>query len=229
MTGTPLLLGPIAFGDFEVPERIGFGGAQRLVVHTLPGGARVIDAMGRDDADLVWSGVFSGPDAAERGRLLDVLRVVGAPLPLSWDAFLYTVVIARFDAIYSSPWWVPYRITCKVIQDEAQTPVVAAVDLLSSVLGDIASAASGGFDLTAAQTALAVPGATTAGTAANAAAQATIVSAQGTLDANLASAGGNLQGMGISGTVAATGQLASLSAARGYLARAQTNLANAQP
>ena len=53
MAGT-LLLGPVLFRDFELPGQITWGGKQRLAVHHLPGGRRVIDAMGRDDAAIVW-------------------------------------------------------------------------------------------------------------------------------------------------------------------------------
>src|SRR5690242_17085448 len=87
MSDIVLVLGPVAFSDFEVPERIRFGGAQRLTVHKLPGGARVIDALGPDDTELGWSGIFAGPDATERALLLDQLRVRGAVLPLkSWNS-----------------------------------------------------------------------------------------------------------------------------------------------
>ena len=70
MPGTPML-GPVVFRDFEVPERINLGGRQRLAVHMLPGGGRVVDAMGPDDAPIRWSGTFSGVDAAERVRMLE--------------------------------------------------------------------------------------------------------------------------------------------------------------
>ena len=69
-----LLLGPVVFQDFELPGWVRFGGAQRLAVHQMPGGARVIDMLGRDDAEICWSGVFSGSDAPERARLIDLMR-----------------------------------------------------------------------------------------------------------------------------------------------------------
>jgi hypothetical protein len=59
MSDIVLVLGPVAFSDFEDPERIRFGGAQRLAVHKLPGGARVIDALGPDDTEIGWSGIFA--------------------------------------------------------------------------------------------------------------------------------------------------------------------------
>jgi hypothetical protein len=228
MSATPVILGPVAFQDFEVPERINFGGAQRLAVHRLPGGVRVIDAMGRDDADLIWSGTFSGPDAGDRARLLDLLRAQGLPLVLSWDAFVYTVVIARFEANYTSPWWIPYRIACTVAEDEAQAVMAVAADLLGGVTEDLAAAAAG-IDVSGSQAAIAVPGAAIAGTAANTAALAAVATDRNALEANLAAAAIGLQSEDLPAALAATGQIASLAVARGYLARAQTNLANVQP
>lgn len=224
---SPLLLGPVAFDGFEVPGRLGFGGAQRLAVHRLPGGGRVVDALGRDDADLGWSGVFAGPDAAERARMLDALRVAGGPLTLSWDAFLYTVVIARFEASYASPWWIPYRIVCTVLRDEASAVVQAAGALLDGVLADVGVAA-GGVDVSAVQTALAVSGAAVAGSAAQAAALAALGSVQATVQADMDAAGAALMAAAdLPSAAAAAGQLAQLADARGYVARAQVNLANA--
>src|SRR5689334_14980148 len=63
-----LLIGPVLLEAFELPARVGWGGRQRMAVHRLPGGRRVIDAMGRDDADIAWTGVFTGSDAVARAR-----------------------------------------------------------------------------------------------------------------------------------------------------------------
>lgn len=125
----PLILGPIALHGFEVPETITIGGAQRLAIHRLPGGARVIDALGPDDADIVWSGIASGPEAAARIRTLDTLRRAGLPLPLAWDANAYTVVVSNFEADTVNPYWIPYRISCAVLRDDTALPLSAAVDV----------------------------------------------------------------------------------------------------
>ena len=118
-----LVLGPVVFQGFEVPERLRFGGRQRLAVHVLPGGGRVVDAMGADEAPLRWSGVFSGPEAAARVRLLERLRRDGAVLPLSWEGWRYLVVIEVFEAEATNPAWIPYRV---------QACVVAAGDAVAS-------------------------------------------------------------------------------------------------
>jgi hypothetical protein len=223
---TQLVLGPVVFGGFEIPERINFGGAQRLAVHRLPGGARVIDAMGRDDAEIAWSGIFAGADAGLRARLLDVLRTEGTVLPLTWDTFLYSVVIARFEAQFSAPWWIPYRITCTVLQDEAQALVTAGVNLLASVTGDLL-AAGAGFDTSAPLAAIGVDGATTAGTGAQADALASLQSTQSGLSTALAGAGGGLASSDLGQLASTTGNMAQLANARGYLNRAVVNLGNA--
>lgn len=125
----PLILGPVALYGFEVPETITIGGAQRLAIHRLPGGARVIDALGPDDADIAWSGIASGPEAVARIRTLDTLRRAGLPLPLAWDANAYTVVISNFEADTVNPHWIPYRISCAVLRDDTALPLSAAVDM----------------------------------------------------------------------------------------------------
>lgn len=121
MSGAPVL-GPVAFEGYEVPERIRIGGRQQLAVHNLPGGGRVIDAMGPDEAPIEWSGVFSGPSAAERVRALERLRRSAETLDLSWDGWRYSVVIEEFTAEVTSPWWIPYEIRLCVVPDEGLGP-----------------------------------------------------------------------------------------------------------
>ncbi len=247
MSNIALLLGPVLFQGFEVPERIGFGGRQRMAVHDLPGGARVIDALGRDDTPVVFGGVLSGPDASLRAHEIDLLRAQGAPLPLTWDSYFYTVVIADFRATYTRANWIPYRIVCTVLRDEAEALVQTGLTLLTQSTADLGSAASllgGSVDLTGANAALAAPGATTLGTGAYSAAQSAlagtqsavsgaITTAEGTLGPIAAGgfAGGDAAGgiAALGGATGAAGQLAALSAAQGYLGRTATNLANASP
>ncbi len=239
-----LLLGPVAFRDFEIPSRINFGGAQRLAIHKLAGGARVIDSLGRDDADITFSGTFSGSDATLRARLLDELRSSGLTLPLTWDVFFYTVVIGKFQADYQNSGWIPYHVTCTVLRDEASALIETAVSLAANALSDIGTALSlaapGGIDLTPAQTALSAPGATVRDTGAYVSAQTAVAGVQASLSQAVATAEGTLTGAGpftagpaaagvagLTGATAASQQLASLTAAQGYLGRTSVNLANA--
>lgn len=115
----PVTLGPLVFQDYEVPERIPFGGQQRLVTHKLPGGDRITDAMGRDDAPIAWSGYFSGPGAMDRARQLDALRVAGDVLPLTWGGLYYSVQIESATLDYKYGSWIPYHISCCILRDEA--------------------------------------------------------------------------------------------------------------
>jgi hypothetical protein len=110
-----LQLGPLSFQDFEVPARLRFGGKQRLVVHVLPGGDRVVDVMGADEGPISWSGVFSGPVARERAAILDGLRRAGDPLLLSWSGSSYTVIVEAFEADAVNPAWIPYRLSVCVV------------------------------------------------------------------------------------------------------------------
>lgn len=224
-----LLLGPVSFQGFELPARIGFGGGQRLAVHVLPGGARVIDAMGRDDADIVWSGVFSGPDAADRARLLDAMRADGAVLSLAWDAFCYLVLISSFEAAYEQANWVPYRISCTVVQDQAQSVDVALASLVTGLLSDLAVAAGYGVNAVSATVALGVAGATAPGTAAYAQALGAMGQTTARIHAGMATAGGTLLAAPDPASAAtAAGTLATLADARGYAGRSYANLTNAE-
>lgn len=218
-----LVLGSVAFRDFEVPERIVFGGTQKLAVHELPGGGRVIDVMGAQNADLVWSGVFSGADAAERVRLLDGLRLLAAEVPLSWDVFAYTVIIERFEAEYTNPWWIPYHLVCKIVQDPVADMVAFGATLVSQVVSDLAVAATS-VSLGAAQSAVAVPGAGTQGSAANVVAVGAISSGQQDIETQMSAAGQTLGSGSLGDSVSACGTLAGLSVARGYAGRAAATL-----
>lgn len=145
MDGDALLLGSVLFQAFEVPAWVRFGGRQRLAVHALPGGGRVVDALGFDEGDLAWSGAFSGPDAGLRAQTLDELRRTGQPLLCAWGGWAYQVVIAEFEAQSAGPWWVPYRLRLLVLYDASRPPVAA--DLALDGVDDVAQAGALGVSL----------------------------------------------------------------------------------
>ena len=228
-----LLLGPVLFQSFELPERISWGGAQRLAVHRMPGGGRVIDAMGRDDAPIAWTGVFAGEDAAMRARLLDLMRAEGGVWPLSWDSFLYSVLISSFSVSYERAGWLPYRIVCTVLRDEAEGLAEGVLSLAADVLGDLGLAGASGLDVSAATLALGTDGSATRGTAAYGGAlgavSGTALAAEQTArtaDERVARATVGDAGA-LRAAVVAAGDLAQATAARGYAARAAVNLRNA--
>lgn len=244
MADIALLLGPVVFRDFEVPPRINIGGAQRVAVHRLVGGARVIDSLGRDDAELRFEGVFSGQDATLRARTLDQLRAAGAPLPLTWDVFYYTAILTRFEADYRTPWWIPFRIACTVLRDEAAALAQTVFSLTDSIGSDMAAAISwadgASIGLSGAQSALSATNATVRGTSDYAGALASLGAANDASSTAISSAETALNTSGINtassasagvtalnAAVSANQQLAGLAIAQGYLGRATVNLANA--
>ncbi len=130
---TTLTLGDFTFALFEIPEQITFGGEQKLAVHELIGGKRVIDALGRADATLSWQGRFIGQNALDRARYLDGLRAAGKPLLLTWAAFSYQVLIRSFTVDYQRQYQMLYQIECEVLEDSTQavtTIVEPGVDRL---------------------------------------------------------------------------------------------------
>lgn len=139
---TVLKLGDFAFGRYEVPEQITFGGDQQLAVHQLVGGARVVDAMGRSDMPLSWSGMFLGENARDRARYLDNLRTTGLPLRLEWDQLAYQVVVSHFEADFQRFYKLPYRIACTVVADLATPTTTIAYAGVDQALRDDMNAAN---------------------------------------------------------------------------------------
>lgn len=140
MPNVKLMLGPVSFQDFELPADINFGGKQVLAVHQLANGQRVIDTMGPSESDIVFHGIFSGPTAAVRARLLDSFRTSGAPLGLTWESFCYSVVVSQFDANFKNPTWIPYRLSCSVVSDQAMPPDRSSPSLLNAISADLTTA-----------------------------------------------------------------------------------------
>lgn len=130
---------PFIFSSLEIPAEIKFGGTQQLAVHKLVGGARVVDAVGRDDRPLEWSGFFMGDyisDPITRALYLDGLRVSGAPQILSWSAFLYQVIVRDFEATYQRRYQIPYKITCEVIADLANPVTTTGTPPIDQAMAD---------------------------------------------------------------------------------------------
>ena len=239
-----LMLGPIAFRDFEIPAGINLGGKQRLIVHRLPGGSRVIDALGRDDAQISFSGIFSGADATLRARALDEMRSSGVAFPLTWDVFYYTVLISQFQADYQNGWWIPYHVTCTVLRDEASVAFESVISLAGSVLSDTGTAidlaSNAGVDISALQPVVAGSQATTRGTDSYSAALAALAGAQQSVDSSIVLTTTTVASSPIAGSGSAQdtasnllrvtdalGQLSMLTTTGFYLQRAATNLTNA--
>lgn len=114
---TFLTLGQVTFANFEIPEKINFGGSQALSVKQLVGGKRIIDAMGRIDDDITWSGILFESTASFRALFLDNLRISGAPTILTFGLFSFSVVVKEFKASFERFYQIPYSITVTVIEN----------------------------------------------------------------------------------------------------------------
>jgi hypothetical protein len=112
-----LTLGAFQFARYEIPEAISFGAAQKLNVHTLVGGARVIDAMGKIPINPSWSGWLVGQQALPRARYLKGQCEAGFPLPLTYSELSYNVIISEFKCEFRSGPNLPYSISLEVIDD----------------------------------------------------------------------------------------------------------------
>ncbi len=241
----PVVLGSVVFEGHEVPSRIGVGGAHAVTIHRLPGGGRIVDAMGVDDGAISWGGFFTGPFAAARARVVDAMRQSGELVGLSFGDYAFNVVVVHFEYdLQDRGALISYRIRTETVPDTVAPAEDVQADLASSLSADIASAvaALSGFALAAAQTALAsvssavaLPGPVTS-PANLAAADLALQSAGGALRGSiigsasaLPTAGdsptlGITTGGGLSAATAAAGSLAAATQAAGYVNRSQGSL-----
>ena len=126
-----LTLGSFSFQGLETPERIYLKKKQRLATHHLGSGLFTTNVLGEDFEIVSFSGTFSGAGAGGRIRLIDSLRIHGAPLVLVWGAKTLLVLIEEFDLNYLSEQWIPYKLSCRVVSSTGVTPA-SPLDIISS-------------------------------------------------------------------------------------------------
>ncbi len=136
----PLIIGDLVLDGHEVPGRISIGGKQAVTIHKTPGGGRIIDAMGADPGTIAWRGMFVGPSAAQRARVLDFMRQQGSPYGLSFGDYMFNVVIIQFEYDYQDQGAViSYRIRTEIVPDPgAVTGSGTGLDL--AMQGDLSTA-----------------------------------------------------------------------------------------
>lgn len=222
----PLSLGNVTLSAFEVPSVIAFGGSQSLAVHRLPGGVRIVDSLGPDDADITWKGVLSGGGATDRSRALDYLRVSGQPVALSWDEFCYYVVIHELKFSFCNSWWIPYQIGCLVVDDPNIVGLPETVSIIDAVSADLSIAATL-TDVSQASTVIASAAGAGVGTAPHAVAYSGLSGVASAIENSINSSESALMSNDIPTIVSAAGNLAMAAAARGYVARAIANYSQA--
>ena len=154
----PVILGDVAFEGHEVPSRISVGGAHAVRIHRLPGGGRIIDAMGVDDGAICWSGFFTGPLAAARARLVDAMRQGGQLVGLSFSDYAFNVVVVHFEYdLQDRGALISYRIRTEIVPDNVVQADDTSGAIGAALANDVAAAAwaLAGFGPLGAQVALA--------------------------------------------------------------------------
>jgi len=246
--GSPAVqLDDFIFTDFEVPERMRWGGQHSGTVHRLIGdGRRVLDKTGPDEAPIEWSGILLGINAKDRARDLNALREDGGPFDLNWNGSSQRVFVREctFDEGYAQ---IGYRIACEIIpldeddtEDQQYGPPAATKDglRLDGALTSVSHAVSDfrqssiGQALTqglAVAQAVGVPGAALIGTAANVSALSVLNSASSAMTGLRDATSATLTAAGAISTVSATGFGGVLAAAQNAatLAGGMTRLARA--
>lgn len=137
-----LTLGGVSFDGFSTPPKMPFGGKQTMVVHKLPGGSRVIDTLGPDEANISWDGFFWGNNAYSTALTLDAMRAAGQVLPLTFGGQFRSVIIESFTPqIRRIPVWIDYSISCMVYQNPGLgTLGGVSISIDSLILSDLAKA-----------------------------------------------------------------------------------------
>lgn len=238
MQDSPIQIGSISLHSFEVPESIRFGGRQRMVIHHLAGGGRLVERLGPDDAEIIFEGTFTGPSAESRVREFDNLRLSGTVVWLTWETFRRRVVVESLVVDYHSPWWIRYKISCVVAHQSGVE--AAASTILSSIstdLGNALTAVSGsGLSLSTVQAALFTPNAMTIGTSSQSQASSAIatvlqtINSQITLQSALVTiplgpyAGAESYSQNLNSAVISAGLLAGAVNARSYIGRIGVNI-----
>lgn len=139
-------IGTVVLDAFEVPQRVSYGGRQRLVTHYLADGRRLIDVLGPEELDIRFKGSATGPSAMDRVRHLDRMRSHGEQTVLRWSGLRFPVIVRELALEYRSESWIDYDLTCVVLDPGAEAAtsnlrsagdeVVRRIDELAPTLDD---------------------------------------------------------------------------------------------
>jgi len=110
-------LGDFIFDNAEVPVVVNGGGSQMQVVHTLIGGKRIVDNLGKSDDEISFSGLFQYLTAMERVQYLEHAKDAGKQLTFTYLDRRYLVVIKNFSWAYKAVAKIEYQITLTVVKD----------------------------------------------------------------------------------------------------------------
>ncbi|GAN55272.1 hypothetical protein [Tanticharoenia sakaeratensis] len=138
---SPVSLDNFTLTGMEVPSVLRVGGQQRLIVHQLPGGDRLIDSAGGDPNRIEMAGTFTGQNALARAQTLQKLYQRGKPIRFIAAAVSTQAFIFDYAYDYTAKGAViPYRLTLEM-QAAAQNAQAATGKTLSSLVGTDAASA----------------------------------------------------------------------------------------
>jgi hypothetical protein len=145
-----LQLGGVIFQnyDFAAPDQMPFGGEHAMKVHKLPGGRRVVDLLGPDEADITFNGFFYADTALATAQALDAMRASGRVVALTFAGTHRQVIVKNFGGvIHRVPHWVGYSISCLVVSHAALGRLGTVTQTIDTLIRlDLAAAAlAGGF------------------------------------------------------------------------------------
>lgn len=123
-------IGSVVLRAFEVPSVVHYGTSQRVAIHRLGNGSRVVDCLGPDPLDISFSGTLTGTDADMRASVLKTFCESGQDVPLSWGTSYYQVIVRQFTTRYMSPVWIEYDLTCTVTDPPVSSTTSTGVDFL---------------------------------------------------------------------------------------------------
>ena len=128
-------LGGFVLDGFSAPQTMVGGGRQAMAVHKLPGGSRVIDTLGPDDADIPIAGQLYDANAYATCRAIDAMRAAGTQVPLIWGGQFLMVIVADFRyTVHRFPNWCDYSILCLVASNPAQGALGAIVSTVGGMI-----------------------------------------------------------------------------------------------
>lgn len=125
-----LQLGSVTFFKFEVPEELpGLFGVQKLAIHDMPGGTRLVQQLGAFPFEHIeWKGIFFLGDTQngssspiDRASQLNTYRVTAQPQMLIWGPFQLQVIVHEFEVVGRLAQELQYRIKVVPLIDQTTT------------------------------------------------------------------------------------------------------------
>ena len=113
---SPLVIGGVTLDGMNSPEKMPWGGEQKVTTHYLPGGRMVFDLMGAYDRPMEMTGILDGARAKATARRLEAMMKAGKPVLLTCSDFKRKVIVSLFEPEYAEMGWrIPFKMTLLVV------------------------------------------------------------------------------------------------------------------